>query len=175
MLPRLARRDETPRPTRPHMPGYGLEHAKSKPGQRFPWREVRERLVRSRTYWVVTARRDGRPHAVPVWGIWIDGMLVFDSGRGSRKTRNMLANPEIVVHLESGSEAVVLEGRATRLRDRDLRVRFARAYRRKYDYPFDPDDPPGIVFRLRPRVAFAFREELVETATRWRFESRTRP
>jgi len=165
------RRERAPRPERPHMPGYGLEGAKSRPGERIPWRRARERLVRSRCYWVVTARQDGRPHAVPVWGIWLDGELIFDSGRSSRKTRDLRANREMVVHLESGRDALILEGRAARLRERETLVRFARAYRRKYDYAFDPDDPPGIVFRFRPRVAFAFREELVETATRWRFRS----
>lgn len=148
------------------MPGYGIP---AKAPRRVPWRTQQRRLVEARSYWIVTARRDGTPHAVPAWGHWIDGELIFDSGRGSRKTRDLLANPRMAVHLDGGEDALILHGRATRLRDRALLLRFARAYKRKYDWDYDPDDPPGIVFRFRPRVAIAFSEELVRSATRWRF------
>lgn len=165
-------REVMPRPSRPYMPGYGLEHAKSRPGERTPWTRFRERLVRSRSYWDVTVRPDGRPHAVPAWGIWLDGSFVFDSGRRSRKTRDLRANPAMVLHLESGRAAVILEGRAAPTTDRALRRRFAKAYTAKYRWPFDPDDPPGIIFVFSPRVGFSFREDLVESATRWRFPGR---
>jgi hypothetical protein len=162
----MARRERSPRAERPYMPGYGIP---ARAPKRTPWRAQRKRLVDARAYWIVTARRDGAPHAVPAWGIWLDGELIFDSGRRSRKTRDMLANPRVAVHLDGGADALILDGRVTRLRDRARLLRFARAYRRKYDWDFDPDDPPGIVFRFRPKTAIAFSEELVDSATRWRF------
>ena len=148
------------------MPGYGVRGRASK---RTAWSKQRARIVSARSYWIVTARRDGTPHAVPAWGVWMDGELIFDSGRESRKTRDLLVNPEAVIHLDGGEDALILHGRVTRLRDRSLARRFARAYERKYDWDYDAEDPPGLIFRFRPRVAIAFTEELIDSATRWRF------
>jgi len=53
---------------------------------------------------------DGLPHAVPVWGVWVDGALYFGTDRRSRKARNLATNQGAVVHLESGDDAVILEG-----------------------------------------------------------------
>ena len=55
------------------------------------WTRAATRLARSRNYWVVTAQRNGRPHAVPVWGVWVDGAVCFGTDRGSRKARNIAA------------------------------------------------------------------------------------
>lgn len=91
------------------------------------------------------------------------------SGRRSRKTRNMQANPRIVIHLDGVENAVMLEGAVESLADRSLLERFALAYEEQYGWAFDPDDPPGIVFAFRPRMCISFREELAGTATRWVF------
>jgi hypothetical protein len=36
------------------------------------WAVVRETLEQAPRYWLVTTRRDGRAHVVPVDGIWLD-------------------------------------------------------------------------------------------------------
>ena len=36
------------------------------------WAAVRERLEQAPRYWLVTTRRDGRAHVVPVDGVWLD-------------------------------------------------------------------------------------------------------
>jgi general stress protein 26 len=153
------------------MPGYGVDEATGPPGQAFPWSEIEERLTSARAYWLVTTSPKGRAHAAPVWGAWLDGVLVFDSGRESRKTRDLLRNPEAVVHLDGGENAVILEGCAEEIADRALLERMATTYTAKYDWLFDPDRPPGIVFVFRPRVGSSWRAELGDTATRWRFGS----
>lgn len=47
-----------------------------------------------------------------MWGVWLDGVLYFGTGAGSVKARNLAANPALVVHLESGDKAVIMEGEA---------------------------------------------------------------
>src|SRR5438093_3876058 len=101
-----------PRATRPNMPGYGLEDAKSAPGEKLPWSKVSELLASARTYWIASVRPDGRPHAMPVWGIWLDGAFYFSTGRHTSKARNLAANPRIAVNIESEGVAIVLEGDA---------------------------------------------------------------
>ena len=161
-----------PEPERPDMPGYGI--AEGAEGL-LQWGEVTEQLERSRNYWVCTTRPDGRPHAAPVWGLWLDDAFYFSTGRDSVKGRNLAHNPAVAVHLESGDDAVMLEGRVERVADPATLARFDQAYGAKYGiYPIkdapNPDDP-GLFYALRPTVAFAWRErDFPQTATRFRFD-----
>lgn len=159
---------------RPIMPeGYGI--AREPEGQ-LPWSWAEERLTASRNYWIVTAGESGWPHAMPVWGVWLEGGLFFSTSRASRKGRNLAANPRLIVHLESGDEAVILRGRVAVPRDRAMLLRADAAYAAKYvdaasgqgfHLPTDPDGDDG-VYVLRPAVVLAWREQDFPTsATRW--------
>src|SRR5881396_1639873 len=97
----------SPKATRPHMPGYGLP--KSKKGL-LAWKWAEQRLKKSRQYWIATTRPDGRPHVMVVWALWLDGVLYFSTGRHSRKAKNLAANPHCTMCTEDAAEAVILEG-----------------------------------------------------------------
>jgi len=77
------------------MPGYRILKPEEGTGLR-PWEWGRDRLDRARTYWVATARPDGRPHAMAVWGQWLDDRFWFSSDLRSRKARNLMVRPEMV-------------------------------------------------------------------------------
>ena len=72
-----------PKASRPDMAEYGLLDEHSGTGL-LPWSWAAERLAQSRNYYVATARPDGRPHAMPVWGIWLDDVFYFSTATGSR-------------------------------------------------------------------------------------------
>src|SRR5215468_389453 len=97
-----------PKATRPYMPGYGILDANSGKGL-LQWSWAREHLANARTYWVATTRPEGRPHLMPVWGVWLDDTFYFSTGRQSRKARNLAANPQCVVSIQAGDVAVVVE------------------------------------------------------------------
>ena len=80
----------------------------------LPWTWATERLTTAPNYWISTTRLDGRPHARPVWGVWLDGACYFSTG--SLAAAHLPQHPDITVHLESGSEVVIIEGRAPRRR-----------------------------------------------------------
>src|SRR5215475_8390880 len=102
---------------RPHMPGYGILDANDGEGL-LPWEWALERLTGSHNYLLATTRPDGRPHVMPVWGLWLDGAFYFSTGRQSRKARNLRANPNCVVSTDRSDEAVILEGVAEEIADR---------------------------------------------------------
>ncbi len=152
-----------PKASRPQTPGPGYGVPESDEGM-VPWNRVDQRLGEARTYWIATSGPEGRPHAVPTWGVWID--LTFYTEGGGRKVRNLRANPSVVLHLESGEDVVIVEGETTEI-SRPQRALFDRidaAYAAKYDYkPSDnlsgPEDVPyleGGLFAVRPRVIFAW-------------------
>ena len=60
---------------------------------------------------------DGRPHVMPVWGIWVESVFYFSTGRESRKSKNLVANPRCVICTEKAEEAVVLQGSAEEVTD----------------------------------------------------------
>lgn len=134
----------------------------------LPWGFVEETLAADRTYWVTTVRPDGRPHARPTWGVWVDRTFHCGGGERTRWVRNLAVDPEIVVHRESAEEVVILEGRARRIdeetADPDLLERLEAAYERKYGVrhgtPF---------FAVDPSTVFAWRD-YPEDATRWEFD-----
>jgi PPOX class probable F420-dependent enzyme len=148
-------------------PGYGI--SAEPPGS--SWADAVAQLEAARSYWLASTRPDGRPHAMPVWGLWLEGAVLFSTSPKSRKARNLAANPELVVHLESGDDVVILEGRAEVVSDEPLLRTFSDAYFEKYGWRVEPT--PGVdVYALRPRVAFTWREhDFPESATRWRFPS----
>ena len=70
-------------------------------------------------FWLATARADGRPHLMPVWGVWDGTALFFSSAIASRKATNLRAHPRCSVATDNAYEPVVLEGDARVLSDRD--------------------------------------------------------
>lgn len=155
---------------RPDMPkGYGIA---SDTGGLLDWAFVDERMARSRNYWIATSRPDGRPHVAPVWGVWIDGTFYFSTDPHSQKGRNLERRRDLVLHLESGDEVVIIEGTAQDETDAKTLSKYADAYAPKYDFRPDVDAPNPGVYRLAPRVVLAWREQdFPSSATRWLFES----
>ena len=153
---------EGPTRTRPRFPAsYGISPDDA---GMLDWSWAEERLAASRNYWIVTAREDGSPHAIPVWGLWYDGGVVFGTSPDSRKARNLRRDRRVAVNLESGDEVVIVEGLAENTHfDDDM----ADLYAAKYD--FRPETGPGW-WRVEPRVAYAWLEsDYPSTATRFTF------
>lgn len=132
------------------------------------WEWAVEQLVASRNYWISTVRPDGSPHAMPVWGVSLDETVYFGTSANSRKGRNLKRDPRVVVHVESGDETVILEGDAETIA---LDDRIADAFEQKYDWRPDPGDSDGLWLRVRPKIAWAWRErDYPQSATRFDFD-----
>ena len=162
----------SPRASRPGPAGYFLPADQG--GGLLDWGETVARLSSARNYWVASCGPDGRPHSMPVWGIWLDDRFVFSTSPASRKARNLAANPHAVLHLESGAQVIVLECRAAQVGDAADLAAFLRTYNAKYDWNFTVRDVEnGGVYELRPLKAFAWMGDQGEafsgTATRWLF------
>lgn len=161
---------------RPVMPdGYGIPETTSGV---LAWERVERALIESIHYWVATSRPDGRPHVVPRWGVWTRDAFWYDGSPATVHAENLTKDPRMVLHLESGEHAVVLEGEArpsepiTGEFGRHLSEQFATKYRQK-GYEPTPDAWSGedaggmVVFRPSKALAwFSFPEDV----TRFRFD-----
>ncbi len=160
----------SPNTSRPYMPGYGILNANLGKGL-LPWSWATERLNEARTYWLATTRPDGRPHVMPVWGIWLDDRIYFSTGPQSRKARNLATQPDCVVSIQIEDAAVIVEGIAEHATDRVLVQQFCKVYAAKYDWNMEGFTDP--VYAVRPTVAFGFMAgpgEFTGSATRWAFD-----
>jgi len=154
------------------MPGYGIQASEA---GLLSWAWAEEQLRASRNFWLVTHWPDGRPHAMPVWAIWHGDALWFSSSLGSRKARNLAADPRCVLTTEDTVNPVVLEGSAERLTAQTELDLFLSVMNAKYavDYGADMVDPnTNGTYRMRPRWAFALQsDDFTGTPTRWTFEA----
>jgi len=152
------------------MPGYGLLGPDEGTGL-LPWPWAKERLTSSRNYWVVSLWPDGRPHAMPVWWLWHEGAFWFSSSNGSRKARNLAADPRCVVTTEDAADPVVIEGSAERVTEPEALATMLALENAKYDtnYTIDLLDPDvNAVYRVRPRWVFGLRhDDFTGSPTRW--------
>jgi hypothetical protein len=156
-----------PQPDRPFIAesGYGIPPDLE---GTLPWSHINERMAQARNYWIGTVGPEGRPHTVPVWGVWVEDTLYFGGGPQTRWSRNLAASPQVAVHLESGDDVVILEGRVERISDpqHPLLAGIDDAYEAKYGLRHGPP-----VWVLRPRVVLAW-TQFPANATRWRFDER---
>jgi Pyridoxamine 5'-phosphate oxidase len=164
--------EEPPR-DRPDSPpaSYGVPR---KGGTFIPWPDVIERLRTASGYWIATVTPGGRPHVVPIWGVFVGDDLFLETGApGTIKNKNLEVHPEIAVHLDGVEDVVLIRGRATPAApDAELGNALAAAFHAKYPGyapgPSDWDD--GGLVRVEPATLLAWRE--MPTATRWRFAGR---
>jgi nitroimidazol reductase NimA-like FMN-containing flavoprotein (pyridoxamine 5'-phosphate oxidase superfamily) len=164
-----------PRSDRPVFPeGYGIP---STTEGMLSWADVESRLVSATAYWLATVRPDGTPHVVPRWGVWLDGRFWYDGAPTTRHARNLATNPACALHLESGTEAVIVEGtsEATQAPADGLGARLAAAFAKYHALGYEPtaeswagEDGGGLRV-LTPRSAMAW-FSFPTDATRFRFD-----
>ena len=155
----------------------------------LPWSRARDILVATpsqpgTTFILGTSRPDGRPHAASVGVFWHDGDLYFTSGLGTRKSRNLAANPASTVSVGLTGIDLVLEGDATIVTNRATLERVA-AMARDGGWPAEVEGealtapfsapsagpPPWYLYRFTFHTAFGVATAEPWGATRWRFSS----
>ena len=164
-----------PRAERPYMPDYGVD---SPEWEALPWSWAAERLAASKNLWVVTASADGRPHAMPVWGVWDDDdhRFAFSCAPRARKARNLQENPNAVIMVDDTVECLSVEGQAAPVHDGERKHHWVDRYLTKYK-PYSEDLSADFIYQnlileFTPSKAFAIIEREAEfstRATRWVF------
>ena len=127
------------------------------------WDEIAQRFSDAQNWWVASSGESG-PHAVPVWGVVVDAALHFYGEDTTARSRNLAADPRLVLHLESGSDVLILHGTATRQDAAGASPAVSAAYAAKYTDPTDVEylpDAPGMegarLWTVTPTRAIAWR------------------
>ena len=162
-----------------------------------PWATAEDRLEnpeRPRTYWLATVRDDGRPHVMPIIGMWLEGAFYFVSGEDTQKGRNLAREPRCAVATGSTtlpSLDLIIEGVAAMVTDEELLRRVTEAYRTRMEWPLEvragrvngpnaptAGPPPYAVWRISPSSVIGlpgmtgmeqFEPEDLPRPTKWDF------
>ena len=92
-------------------------------------------LEGTRTAKVATTMKDGQPHVMPVWFVLDGDKIVFTTGRGSVKGRNLRRDPRLAIVVEDDTPPfafVHIRGQAHISDDLDAMLRFASAIGARY-------------------------------------------
>ena len=161
-----------PKVDRPIFPdGYGIPTTDE---NLLAWGHVQERMDNAKNYWVCTVRPDGRPHCTPVWGVWLANTLYIEGSRETRRAQNLIANPNVSIHLENGNDVVILEGQAHEVQKPapQLGQQLSQAFTKKYEsqgYSPSPENwDQGGLFAIQPKTILAWTEFPKDT-TRFTF------
>lgn len=133
-------------------------------------------------FFLGTVRPDGRPHAAGIGAVWHDGDLYIVSGPGTRKSRNLAANPAATVSARFPGIDVIFEGEAARVTDTATLERLAAVYRDSgwparvegdaFTAPYSAPaagPPPWHLYRFVYDTVIATAAAEPPGATRWRF------
>jgi pyridoxine/pyridoxamine 5'-phosphate oxidase len=154
----------------------------------IPWSRALKQLEAApdtqtpRSTWLSTVRPDGRPHVAAVGALWVDGKFYFTSGAGTRKSRNLAANPNCVLSMTLPDLDLVVEGRASTVTDQATLERLAQRYAAQ-GWPARAADgaltaefsapsagpPPWQLYVVTAVVAFGVATAKPYGAMRWRF------
>lgn len=149
--------------SRPYIPNYGIEESDT---GMLDWNFVEKEMTESKSYWLSTTTPKGNPHAIPIWGAWFNKKVFFGGGPNTKNRKNLAKNPRIVVHTESGTRVVIVEGTVTLESDESVNNSIIQIYKEKYKL-----DHPAPFYRVDPIKIFAWNmEEYAKTPTKWVLE-----
>lgn len=148
-----------------------------------PWERVAPQVDKTEKFWLATARPDGRTHVRPLFAVWTDGALVFTTGPGAAKARNIAADARVSVTASCDTFDLVLEGTAVPVTGDARLQQVVDAYRAKYGWQVSVRDgdlhadyaaptagrPPYTPYQVVLESAYAFPSSEGFTPTRWRF------
>jgi hypothetical protein len=133
-------------------------------------------------FFLGTVRPDGRPHAAGIGAVWHDGDLYFTSGPGTRKARNLAANPACTISVKLAGLDLTLDGAAARVAEPAILERVAGIYREigwpavvdgdGFTAPFSAPSagpPPWHLYRFTFHTVIGLSTTEPNGATRWRF------
>jgi hypothetical protein len=134
--------------------------------------------------WIATIDADGGPHLNGIGSGWLDGAFFFETGRTSRKGRNLARDPRCTISLALEDFDLVVEGVAEVVTDPALVAKIAAIYRED-GWPAEVDEsgtaltapfsapsagpPPWHVYRVVPKTAMVLSTVEPGGATRFTF------
>lgn len=159
---------------------------KTSEAEPLPWKRARDLLdagaLAEAASFLSTVRPDGRPHTARVGAAWYDGSAYFQTGRQTRKARNLEVHPACTLSTSLTGIDLVFEGSAERITDDSTLKAVAAVWRdggwaaeasgdgivAPYNAP-GTGPPPWQVYRVSALAVLGVATAEPYGATRWQF------
>src|SRR4051812_12766330 len=152
----------------------------------LPWKRARDLLdagaLAEAASFLGTVRPDGRPHSARIGAAWFDGNVYFQTGRATRKARNLAVNRACTLSTSLSGIDLVFEGVAERITDDPTLEAVAQVWRQgggpaeaSHDGIVAPYNalatgpPPWQLYHVAAHTLFGVATAEPYGATRWRF------
>lgn len=130
------------------------------------WQGILARLGREPHIWLATVRRDGRPHLVPLWFVWLDERIYVATGAETQKYLNLYTNQNVALSLPDAEKPVIIEGEA-HAADRRTTDALADYFFNKYEWDFRYDENSDWrLIEVTPRKVLAWGDGYDHEGTR---------
>jgi len=145
------------------VPGYTA----SGPIKLLSWKWAEAQLRKTRVYLLATTRQDGRPHVMPIWGVWFKGAMYLSTSPYSQKSKNIERRPNCVLCVDQNGKTVIVEGTASMVSAGTCKTVIP-IYKRKYKW--DMRSLGNTIYEVRPMLAFGMDDSIgPQCSTRWEF------
>jgi hypothetical protein len=135
--------------------------------------------------WLATINPDGSPHVTGIGALWVDGAFWFETGRQTRKGRNVARDPRCSLSFAADEFDLTVDGMAGLVTDPDTVAKMAGLWSADGGWPCRVDEsgaaltapfsapsagpPPWYVYRVEPTRATAVLTVEPGGATAWEF------
>ena len=136
------------------------------------------------TCWLATIDADGSPHVAGIGAVWAHGAFWFETGKSTRKAKNVARDPRCTLSVATREFDLVVEGEAHVVTDPATVAARAEQWAAG-GWPVEVDEsgvaltaafsapsaggPPWSVYRITAHAATALQTVEPGGATRWRF------
>lgn len=148
------------------VPGYQMPEDHD---QLLSWDFVAEQMAAAEHYWISSVYADGRPHVVPLWGIWTENRVHFDGSTKTTWSQNLMRNPQTAVHLPDGEKVVIIYGTAHIIEDDDIDEQAWHQLDSTFQTKYQVTEGSPYWY-VQPQKVLAWNGGKLYTMTRWIFD-----
>ncbi len=98
--------------------------------------EIDELLNKEEICYIATSRPDGRPHVMPIWFIYHEGKIWFETDETTVKFKNIRHNNKVMV-VFGGKSTYIVEGSVKWCKENELGFPIRKMYWDKYGKDMD--------------------------------------
>src|SRR3989338_3611635 len=113
--------------------------------------EIDELLNKEEIAYIATTRPDGRPHVMPIWFIYHEGKIYFETDITTAKSKNIQHNNKVMI-VFGGKNTYIVEGSVKWCKENELGFPIRKMYWDKYGKDMDDSyiSEKTLLFELIP-------------------------
>jgi uncharacterized pyridoxamine 5'-phosphate oxidase family protein len=98
--------------------------------------EIDQLLIDEQICYIATTRPDGSPHIAPIWFVYYQSKIYFETDETTVKFKNIQKNNKVAICF-GGRETLIIEGLVKYFKEKETKVPFRKLLWEKYGQDMD--------------------------------------